>query len=457
MNNRELLTNYVYGATMPNDKGIEEAVLGALIQDASAWDAIVGILSSKSFYTSKHQIIFSAIESVKRSGHAVDLLTVTNQIRKDGNEKIVEPYAVVEITNRVASAANIEHHARILQQLQLKREGIFLGEQLKAKGLDFSIDALEYVEEIQKGVGLLVNGLYNGQVKPVARQIPAFIKKIEEQRNRTEDILGISTGLTALDEILTGLRSPDLIVIAARPGMGKTALTLKFAMEAAQQQNKPVAVFSLEMSTDQLISRLVSIDAELPGPAIRDPKRMSEATYAKFLQSVERVSDMPIFIDDTPGINIFELRAKCRKLKKSNDIQLVIVDYIQLMSGSGQERNREQEIAKISRSLKEVAKELDVPVIALSQLSRSVEARGGAKRPMLSDLRESGSIEQDADVVAFIYRPEYYQISEDEAGNSTNGIAELIIAKNRHGPIETVTVEFIKQRAEFRDFEEAPF
>ncbi|HMR43434.1 MAG TPA: replicative DNA helicase, partial [Saprospiraceae bacterium] len=285
-----------------------------------------------------------------------------------------------------------------------------------------------------------------------------LIKRLEEWKTRPDGLTGVPSGFTELDRLTSGWQKSDLIVLAARPGMGKTSFVLTLAKNAALDFGKGVVVFSLEMSSVQLVQRLVSMEAEVSSSKLRNGK-LEAYEWQQINQAIERMSDAPIYIDDTAGINIFELRAKCRRLKKQHDIQLVIIDYLQLMSG-GQDNhrgNREQEISSISRALKGLAKELGVPVIALSQLSHQVEVRGGSKRPQLSDLRESGAIEQDADIVSFIYRPEYYQIDEDENGNSLKGIAEIIVAKHRNGALDTVKLKFKNEFAKFSDLEDPNF
>ncbi len=286
------------------------------------------------------------------------------------------------------------------------------------------------------------------------------LKMIEEVAGKAEGLTGVPTGFTDLDRLTSGWQPSDLIIIAARPGMGKTSAVLAMALNAARDFGKGVALFSLEMANTQLVQRLISMESEIPASKMRNGK-LEDYEWQQLQSTVEKLSTVPIFIDDTPAINIFELRAKCRRLKMQHDIQMVIVDYLQLMTGASENSkgggNREQEIASISRALKSLAKEINVPVIALSQLSRAVETRGGTKRPQLSDLRESGSIEQDADIVSFIYRPEYYQILEDETGQSLKGIAEFIIAKHRNGALDTVKLKFTDTFAKFGNLNDPAF
>jgi replicative DNA helicase len=285
------------------------------------------------------------------------------------------------------------------------------------------------------------------------------LKQMEELKGKEDGLTGVPTGFVDLDRITSGWQPSDLIIMAARPGMGKTSLVLSLAKNAALDYQKGVAVFSLEMASIQLAQRLISMESEVPLHKMRNGQ-LEEDEWKRLKEAIERISDAPVYIDDTPGINIFELRAKCRRMKMQYDIQMIIIDYLQLMSGGGEGSkggNREQEVSAISRALKGLAKELSVPVIALSQLSRAVETRGGSKRPQLSDLRESGSIEQDADMVTFIYRPEYYQILEDEQGQSLKGIAEIIIAKNRHGAQDTVRLKFTGEFARFSNLDDPDF
>jgi replicative DNA helicase len=443
---------------MPNSKDLEEVVLGAILLDKDAFETIQDTITSGTFYNSANAIVFQSIQGLYQSGFPIDLVTVTEALRKSKQlEKVGGAHYLVQLTNRVASSANLEYHARILKQAELKRRAIHLGDGYIKKGQDPGKDALELIEEIQKDAMTLGNMLYQGQAYHISKFIPDLIKETDLKRQRKDELVGIPSGLTGVDDLIGGWQAPDLVIIAARPGMGKTAFVMKVTKTAVQDEKKGVAIFSLEMSAAQLIHRLISLEAKIPGALLRDPKKMSPQIHQNYLNSIERMAEVPLFIDDTPGINIFQLRAKARRLVKEDGVELIIVDYIQLMNGSGNERTREQEVSKISRSLKELAKELNVPIIALSQLSRSVEARGGDKRPQLQDLRESGGLEQDADIVGFLYRAEYYQILEDEEGNSTANTAELIIAKHRQGALDTIGLRFWKTRAEFDNYEEVPF
>lgn len=456
----EGLSNYVFGKVQPQALPLEEAVLGALMLDREALPMIMDILRPESFYLEAHQHIYRAVIKLFERSHPVDMLTVTEELRKSGDiDKIGGGYYLVELTHRVASAANIEYHARIIAQKHIQRELIRVSTRTIKDAYEDTTDVFNLLDEAEKGLfGITQNNL-SRTYESMGSLSSKVLKQLEELAGKTDGLTGVPTGFTDLDRITSGWQPSDLVIVAARPGMGKTSLLLAMALNAAKDFNKPVALFSLEMANTQLVQRLISMEAEIPGSKMRSGK-LEDYERQQLVSTVERLSSVPIFIDDTPGINIFELRAKCRRLKMQHDIQLVIIDYLQLMSGNSENNrnaNREQEIAGISRALKSMAKELSVPVIALSQLSRAVEVRGGSKRPQLSDLRESGSIEQDADIVAFIYRPEYYQILEDENGQSLKGIAELIIAKHRHGALDTVRLKFVDQFAKFNNLDDPAF
>ena len=453
------LENYLFGKVQPQAISLEEAVLGAVMLDKDAITNVLDILRPESFYLDQHQMIYKAMIRLFEKSQPIDLLTVTESLRKSGElEAIGGPYYLVDLTNRVASAANIEFHARILAQKHIQRELIKVSTRVINDAYEDTTDVFELLDGAEQGLFNITQQHLKGNVENMGSLASQLIKQLEELKNRPDGLTGVPSGFTELDRLTSGWQKSDLIVLAARPGMGKTSFVLTLAKNAALDFGKGVVVFSLEMSSVQLVQRLVSMEAEVSSSKLRNGK-LEAYEWQQINQAIERMSDAPIYIDDTAGINIFELRAKCRRLKKQHDIQLVIIDYLQLMSG-GQDNhrgNREQEISSISRALKGLAKELGVPVIALSQLSRQVEVRGGSKRPQLSDLRESGAIEQDADIVSFIYRPEYYQIDEDENGNSLKGIAEIIVAKHRNGALDTVKLKFKNEFAKFSDLEDPNF
>jgi replicative DNA helicase len=453
------LSNPIFGKVQPQALQLEEAVLGAIMLNKDALPVVVDILQSGSFYSDRHQMIYKAMLRLFEKSHPVDLLTMTEELRKAGElEAIGGGYYLVDLTNRVGSSANIEYHARIIAQKHIQRELIRVSTEVLRDAYEETTDVFDLLDSAEKGLfDITQNNLSRGP-EGMGSLASQMLKQMEELKDKEEGLTGVPTGFDNFDRLTSGLQPSDLFILAARPGMGKTSFVLALARNAAMDFGKGVAFFSLEMSNLQLVQRLVSLEAEIEGMKMRNGK-LEDYEWQQMHTAIEKLSEAPIFIDDTPGINIFELRAKARRLKMQHDIQMVIIDYLQLMSGGGdnQKGNREQEVSAISRALKGLAKELQVPVIALSQLSRAVETRGGTKRPQLSDLRESGSIEQDADMVGFIYRPEYYQILEDEEGNSLKGIGELIIAKNRHGSAETLKMRFISQYAKFANLDDPNF
>jgi replicative DNA helicase len=603
------LSNLVFGKVQPQALPLEEAVLGAIMLDKNALPNVLDIVRPESFYLDAHRLVYSAMMRLFQRAHPIDLLTVTEDLRKSGDlDAVGGPYFLVELTNKVASAANIEYHARIVAQKHIQRELIRVSTQIIQDSYEDTTDVFNLLDDAEKNLFSITEQNLSRGVENVGSLTTKALKMLEELKDKKDGLTGIPSGFTQLDRLTSGWQPSDLVILAARPGMGKTSFVLALARNASMDFKKGVAIFSLEMSNIQLVHRLLSMEAEIPSSKLRNGK-LEEYEWQQLHTAIERLSEAPIFIDDTPGINIFELRAKCRRLKMQHDIQLVVIDYLQLMSGGAdnQRGNREQEVSAISRSLKGMAKELNVPVIALSQLSRAVEVRGGNKRPQLSDLRESGcltgdalvqdmetgkritikelaerqtqtefkalavnanlelgayplikafysgekkvyelstrtgrkikasanhpflklegwkalgelqigdriavprineildnrdvenllrqdilwdeivsieplgiepvydatvpgvhnfvandiivhnSIEQDADIVGFIYRPEYYQINEDEEGQSLKGISEIIIAKHRHGAQDTIKLRFIDHFAKFVDLDD---
>ena len=453
------LSNFVFGKVPPQALPLEEAVLGALMIDKDAIAIVIDILRPESFYLDAHQLIYKAMMSLFEKSQPIDLLTTTEELKRLGDiDSIGGPYYLVELTNRVASSANIEYHARIIAQKHIQRELIRISTKVITDAFEDTTDVFQLLDDAEQGLFSITQQNLSRGYESMGALASKAIKQLEELADKEEGLTGIPTGFTELDRLTSGWQPSDLVIIAARPGMGKTSFVLSLAKNAAMDFQKPVAVFSLEMSSIQLVQRLIAMEVEIPIIKMRNGQ-LVDYEWQQLNSMIEKMSDVPIFIDDTPGINIFELRAKCRRLKMQHDIQMVIIDYLQLMSGGGDNRrgNREQEISAISRALKGLAKELEVPVLALSQLSRAVEVRGGTKRPQLSDLRESGAIEQDADIVSFIYRPEYYQIMEDEEGQSLKGVAEVIIAKNRHGALQTIKLKFIGEYTKFTNLGDPNF
>lgn len=448
------------GKVPPQAKDLEEAVLGALMLDSDALSNAIEILRTESFYQTEHQKVFSAIEILFNSAQPVDILTVTNQLRKNGElNEIGGAVFVAGLTERVASAANIETHARIIAQKYIQRELIKISAKIMTDAYDETSDVFDLLGEAEKSLYEVSEGNIRKNYDKMSSLIRQALHQIEEVKNKEGGISGVPSGFQDLDKVTSGWQKSDLVILAARPGMGKTAFVLSTARNTAVQFNKPVAVFSLEMSSVQLVNRLIASESGIAAEKLRKGN-LEDHEWIQLNQKITQLSEAPIFIDDTPALTIFELRAKCRRLKKQHDVELIIIDYLQLMHAGGSQKsgNREQEISTISRSLKSIAKELDVPIIALSQLSRAVETRGGDKRPMLSDLRESGAIEQDADIVCFIYRPEYYGMTEwpnSAPGEDPDcvGQGEIIIAKHRNGSLDNVRLRFIANLAKFTDLD----
>ena len=444
------------GKVPPQALELEEAVLGALMLEKDALTEVVDVLRPESFYHERHQLIYKAILSLFSKSEPVDLLTVTNRLRETGElEQAGGAYYITILTSKINSAANIEFHSRIIAENSIKRDLISISSEITRDAFEETTDVFELLDKTEQALFEVSESNIRKNYSDMQSIMREALDQLEKKKDNTDGLTGVPAGFTALDRITGGWQFSDLIIIAARPAMGKTAFILSAVRNAAVDFNMPAVVFSLEMSSVQLVNRLISAEAELESDKLRKGN-LEEHEWVQLHHKVSRLSDAPIFIDDTPALSILELRAKCRRLKAQHDIQLIVIDYLQLMSGDTSARksgNREQEIASISRALKGIAKELNVPVIALSQLSRAVETRGGDKRPQLSDLRESGSIEQDADQVLFLYRPEYYGITEAEDGTPLTGTGEVIIAKNRHGSIEDVRLRFIGKYTKFCDLD----
>lgn len=442
------------GKLPPQAVDLEEAVLGALMLEKEAVNTVIDILQPKSFYKDHHQKIFSAIQDLFQKSEPIDLLTVTNELKQRGELDLIGgAYFITQLTNRVASAANIEFHARVISQKYIQRELIRISSDIITDAYDETTDVFTLLDKAESNLFSVAEGNIRKNYDSMSTLIREAITQIETAKNQEGGVIGVASGFTALDRVTSGWQPSDLIIIAARPAMGKTSFVLSLARNAAVDFNMPVAFFSLEMSSIQLVTRLISAESEISSEKLRSGN-LADHEIQQIHSKITELAEAPLFIDDTAGLSVFELRAKARRLKAQHNIQLLIIDYLQLMSGGGDNKgNREQEISMISRSLKSIAKELSIPVIALSQLSRAVETRGGDKRPQLSDLRESGSIEQDADMVQFIHRPEYYGLTEDEEGNPTNGVANIIIAKHRNGSVCDIQLKFISELAKFEDLE----
>ena len=446
------------GKLPPQAIDIEQVVLGAMMLEKEAVNDTIDILHEQSFYDPKHQYIFKVIKELFATTKPIDLVTVTSKLQKNGELEAAGGAAYISsLTNRVASSAHIQYHARIIAEKYIKRELIRVSGDIIKDSYNETKDVFDLLNTAESNLFKIAENNMSKQAASMQNVVREAIEEIEKAAQNSDGISGVPTGFHELDKITAGWQRSDMIVLAARPGMGKTAFVLSMARNVAVDHNRGVAVFSLEMSCVQLVKRLMASEARLPGEKLRKGS-LRDDEFQQLHSRIKKLSTAPIYIDDTPGLSIFDFRAKCRRLKSQYNIELIIIDYLQLMSAKDGKNNgnREQEISTISRSIKEIAKELDVPIIALAQLSRSVEQRGGDKRPILSDLRESGAIEQDADIVSFIYRPDYYGFVEDESGESNFGIGEIIIAKHRNGAQGKVRLRFVNEYARFDNLNEVP-
>ena len=445
------------GRIQPQARELEVAVLGALMLEKDAYSIVSEILKPECFYEKAHEKIFSAIVDLAVSQRPVDMLTVTEQLRRRGElEDVGGPVYIAQLPSQVASSAHIEYHARIIAQKYLARELISFAAQVENSAFDETIDVDDLMQEAEGKLFEISQRNVKKDVTQINPVIKDALEMLERAANQKEGLSGLRTGFGGLDKITSGWQDSDLVIIAARPAMGKTAFVLSMAKNMAVDFNIPVALFSLEMSNVQLVNRLIVNVCEIPGEKIKSG-RLEGYEWQQLDFKIKELYDAPIYIDDTPSLSVFELRTKARRLVREHGIKCIIIDYLQLMNASGMNfGSREQEVSMISRSLKGLAKELNIPIIALSQLNRGVEARQGVegKRPQLADLRESGAIEQDADMVCFIHRPEYYKITEDERGNSLIGLAEIIIAKHRNGATGDVRLRFKSEYAKFMNIED---
>ncbi|MDH6355798.1 replicative DNA helicase [Dysgonomonas sp. PH5-45] len=445
------------GRVQPQARELEEAILGALMLEKDAYSLVSDILKPESFYDPIHQTIYTAIVNLAVRQAPIDMLTVVEQLRKDGElDAVGGPVFIAQLTEKVASAAHIEFHARIIAQKYLARELIGFSSQITNKAFDETIDVDDLMQEAESKLFEISQRNVKKDVTQINPVIKEALNLLEIAANRPEGLSGLQTGFVSLDKITSGWQNSDLVIIAARPAMGKTAFVLSMAKNMAVMYKYPVALFSLEMSNVQLVNRLIVNTCEIPGEKIKNGQ-LAPYEWEQLDFKIKELYDAPLYIDDTPSLSVFELRTKARRLVREHGVKMIIIDYLQLMNASGMNYgSREQEVSMISRSLKGLAKELNIPIIALSQLNRGVEGRTGAegKRPQLSDLRESGAIEQDADMVCFIHRPEYYKILEDEKGNSLIGLAEIIIAKHRNGATADVMLRFKSEFARFQNIDD---
>lgn len=443
------------GKKPPQALNLEEAVLGAIMLEQNAFIELQGILKPESFYKEAHQKIFTAIQRLSARHDPIDILTVTEDLSQQGElEEVGGASYLVHLTQRIGSGAHAEYHAKIVAQKFIQRELIRIASEIQKKAFDDAMDVNDLLDQAQQDVFTLAEGGIRKEVQRVNLVVKEAIEEMEIAGARSDGFSGAPSGFTALDRVTLGWQPSDMVIVAARPSMGKTAFVLSMARNMAVAQKVPVAFFSLEMSSVQLIKRLMISESGIPSDKIKSGK-LSPDDWTQLDRSIKDLLDAPMFIDDTPALSIFEFRAKARRLVATHKVRAIVIDYLQLMTGPPDLKGmREQEVSAISRSLKAIAKELNVPIVALSQLNRSVETRTGNKRPQLSDLRESGAIEQDADLVLFIHRPEYYGITQDEMGNSLAGIAEIIIAKHRNGAVCDVQLRFVASEAKFYDVDD---
>jgi replicative DNA helicase len=425
--------------------------------EPNAASAVIDSLREEMFYKESHQKIYKAIKEVFLTKDPIDLLSVANQLRKNEDlEAIGGAYYLSSLTNRIVSSANIEYHARIVVEKFIQRKLISVSTEVIHNAYDPTMDVLEMLDKAEQNLFDIAEQNFRRDSRKMDDLIREVLRDLENTKNSDTKLRGLPSGFTELDRVTNGWQRANLVIIAARPGMGKTAFVLSMARHIAIEQNKPIAFFSLEMSASDLALRLISAESGFKQNVLKNGT-LSDDDWLTLVNKMTELEKAKLIIDDTAALSIFELRAKCRRFKQQHDIQAVIIDYLQLMSAGGDLKgmNREQEISTISRSLKALSKELDIPVIALSQLSRAVETRSTAsKRPQLSDLRESGAIEQDADLVLFIYRPEYYKLNEFEDHTPAEGLAEIMIAKHRNGALKDIKLRFIADYAKFVDYDE---
>ncbi|WP_435262280.1 replicative DNA helicase [Tenacibaculum sp. nBUS_03] len=443
------------GKLPPQALDLEEAVLGAMMIDKKGIDTVIDILHPEAFYDKRHQEIYTAIYALFQNSEPIDLLSVSNQLKKNAKLELVGgDFYIIGLTQKVASSAHIEFHSRIILEKYIQRKLITISSEIIENAYDETVDVFDLLDDAEGKLFEVTQGNLKKGAEKADSLVQQSITKIQEISTK-EGMSGLATGFTKLDALTSGWQPSDLIIIAARPGMGKTAFVISMAKNMAIDFNHAVAVFSLEMSSVQLITRMISSETGLTSEKLRKGN-LEPHEWEQLNVKVKKLSDAPIFIDDTPALSIFDLRAKARRLVSQHDVKILVIDYLQLMTAGGSGGNREQEISTISRNLKALGKELNIPVIALSQLSRSVETRGGSKRPLLSDLRESGAIEQDADIVSFIFRPEYYGMTEwdDDDHSPCEGQGEFIVAKHRNGGLDNIRLKFTGHLAKFSDLEE---
>ena len=431
----------------PQNLEAEQSVLGAMLIEREAISRVAEFLRPEDFYRESHRLVYAATLALYNRGEAVDLITLTEQLRREDRLEAAGGISyITSLANSVPTAANVIYHAKIVEEKALLRGLINTATHIAGLGYEANEEVISILDQAERMILEVANRKVTGAFVPIKDILMAALDRVEQLYHTKGGITGLPTGFKDLDRLTAGLQPSDLVLIAARPSMGKTAFVLNIAQHVAVKEKKPVAFFSLEMSKEQLVQRMLCTEATIDAQRLKIGD-LKDNDWSSLVKAADRLSSAPIFIDDTPGMTVTEIRSKARRLKVEHELSLVVIDYLQLMQGSssGKSDNRQQEISEISRSLKSLARELNVPVLALSQLSRGVEARQN-KRPMLSDLRESGSLEQDADIVAFLYREDYYN-HETERPN----ITEIIVAKHRNGPVDTVELYFQKEFTRFKD------
>ena len=450
---RTQVVDDVYGHLQPQALDVERAVLGALMKDKDAYAIVCELLYPESFYEKRNQKVYSAIRDLSMAEKPVDILTVSDQLAKNGElEEVGGPVYITELASRVSTSANVEYHAHIIAQKFLARQLISFAGDISTKAFDETIDVDDLMQHAEGALFELSQKNMKKDYTQIDPVISQAVKVIQDAAKNTDGLTGISSGYHALDDKTSGWQNSDLVIVAGRPAMGKTAFALSMAKNIAADFQQPMAFFSLEMSNQQLINRLLSNVCEIEGKKILNGQ-LAPDEWVRLDERVNHLLGAPLYVDDTPGLSVFELRTKARRLVREHGVKIIMIDYLQLMNANGMRfSSRQEEVSTISRSLKGLAKELDIPIIALSQLNRGVESREGleGKRPQLSDLRESGAIEQDADMVLFVHRPEYYHIYQDDNGHDLHGMAQIIIAKHRKGATGDVLLNF---RGEFTRFE----
>ena len=445
--------NTTYAHLQPQALEVERAVLGALMNDRDAYAVVCEILSPESFYEQRNQLVYSAIRDLSLAEKPVDVLTVTDELEHQGSlDKVGGAIYIADLSNKVASSANIEYHARIIAHKFLARQLISFASDIETKAFDGSMDIDDLMQEAEGSLFELSRRNMKKDYTQIDPVISNAVEVIQKAAANKDGLTGVPTGYHKLDNITSGWQASDLVIIAGRPAMGKTSFALSMAKNIAADYKVPMAFFSLEMSNVQLVSRLISNCCEIQGSKILNGQ-LKPDEWERLDKRLNNLIGSPLYVDDTPGLSVFELRTKARRLVRDHGVKIIMIDYLQLMNANGMRfSSRQEEVSTISRSLKQIAKELDIPILALSQLNRGVESREGleGKRPQLSDLRESGAIEQDADMVLFVHRPEYYHIYQDENGRDLHGMAQIIIAKHRKGATGDVLLNF---RGEFTRFE----